>query len=31
LVGGGTNGSTIHVSCLTRLTKQRTADLQAEY
>jgi uncharacterized protein YecT (DUF1311 family) len=30
MVGGGTIGPTIRVACLTRLTKERTVDLQAE-
>jgi uncharacterized protein YecT (DUF1311 family) len=31
LVGGGTAGPSIHISCLVRITRQRIADLQAEY
>lgn len=31
LVGGGTAGPSIQISCLIRITKQRIADLQAEY
>lgn len=31
LVGGGTAGPSIHISCLIRITKQRIADLEAEY
>ena len=31
LVGGGTAGPSIHISCLIRITRQRIADLQAEY
>ena len=31
LVGGGTAGPSIQISCLIRITKERIADLQAEY
>lgn len=31
LVGGGTAGPSIQIGCLIRITKQRIADLQAEY
>jgi len=31
LVGGGSAGPSIQVSCLIRITKQRIADLQAGY
>ena len=31
LVGGSTAGPSIQISCLIRITKQRIADLQAEY
>jgi uncharacterized protein YecT (DUF1311 family) len=31
LVGGGTAGPSIQISCLIRITKQRIADLQADY
>lgn len=31
LVGGGTAGPSIHISCLIRITRQRIADIQADY
>jgi uncharacterized protein YecT (DUF1311 family) len=31
LVGGGTAGPSIHISCLIRITRERIADLEAEY
>jgi uncharacterized protein YecT (DUF1311 family) len=31
LIGGGTAGPTTRMACLVRLTKQRTADLEADY
>ena len=31
LVGGGTAGPSIHISCVIRITRQRIADIEAEY